>query len=89
MTTSLTPQEAEAKIAQVDQAMQNARALANNILDRTQTMTASSWLGHKAQSFGNTMQNHHEDFTAVINALNQVAETGKTNMRTFANLDAE
>ena len=34
MNTSLTPQEAEAKIAQVDQAMQNARTLANNILDR-------------------------------------------------------
>jgi uncharacterized protein YukE len=89
MTTSLTPQEAEAKIAQVDEAMQNARTLANNILDRTQTMTASSWLGGKAQHFSTVMTQHHDDFTAIINSLTQVAETGKANMRTFANMDAE
>lgn len=89
MRTSLTPQEAEAKIAQVDEAMQNARTLANNILERTQSMTASSWLGGRAQRFGNTMTQHHEDFTAVINALSQVAETGKTNMRTFASADSQ
>lgn len=89
MTTSLTPQEAEAKIQQVDEAMARARTLANNILDRTQTMTASSWLGGKATKFGGTIQQHHDDLTAVITSLTQVAETGKSNMRTFANVDAE
>ena len=89
MTTSLTPAEAEAKIQQVDEAMVNARQLANNMLDRAQTMTASSWLGGKAQRFASTMQQHHDDFTTVINNLTQVAETGKSNMRTFANIDAE
>ena len=42
MTTSLTPQQAEAKIAQVDQAMQNARMLANNMLARAVSSLGSS-----------------------------------------------
>ncbi|MDV3124023.1 hypothetical protein M1247_03790 [Mycobacterium sp. 21AC1] len=89
MATALTPQEAEIKIGQVDEAMINARTLANSILDRTQTMTASSWLGGKAQKFAGLMTQHHDDFTAVINQLTQVAETGKSNMRTLANNDSE
>ncbi|MGV9801802.1 WXG100 family type VII secretion target [Mycobacterium sp. NPDC003449] len=89
MATSLTPQEAETKIGQVDEAMTTARTLANNILERAETMTASSWLGGKAQKFAGMMTQHHDDFTAVITQLTQVAETGKSNMRTLANMDSD
>ena len=62
MTLSLTPAEAEAKIAQVDDAMMTARSLANRILDSTETMTASSWQGGRAATFNGIMAQHHDDF---------------------------
>ena len=88
MTLSLTPAEAEAKIAQVDDAMVSVRALASKILDTTQTMTAGSWQGGRAHTFNAIMTQHHEDFNAVINALSQVAEKGKTDIRTLVSHDS-
>lgn len=87
--TSLTAAEAQAKIAQVDEAMNSARMLGQRMQDRTAEMTTSSWQGDQAQRFAQRMQAHNDDFTAVINRLTQVAETGKNNMTALVNLEAE
>ncbi|MCP9271547.1 WXG100 family type VII secretion target [Mycolicibacterium arenosum] len=87
--TSLTPEEAQAKITQVDEAMSSARLLGQSMQDRTLEMTSSSWQGDQATRFAQRMQAHNEDFTAIINRLTQVAETGKSNMTSLVNLEAE
>jgi hypothetical protein len=50
MTLHLTPAEAQTKIQQVDESMYTLRTLASKILDSTETMTASSWQGGRAQT---------------------------------------
>jgi hypothetical protein len=89
MTLNLTPAEAEVKINQVDEAMIDVRRLASRILESTEAMTASSWLGGKAQMFRGIMTQHHEDFNTAINALQQVAEKGKTDIRTLVSHDTD
>ncbi len=87
-TLSLTPDEANAKIVQVDDAMVTARSMGNRILDQTQTMTASSWTGGRAATFNAIMTQHRDDFEAVINRLQQVADKGKADIQTITTHDA-
>lgn len=87
MTLSLTPSQAEAKINNVDQQMIDVRRLASQILDTTQTMCASSWQGGRAQVFSRIMAQHHEDFTTVINNLQQIVDKGKTDIRALVTHD--
>lgn len=88
MALSLTPAEAETKITQVDEAMNNLRTLASRILDSTETMTASSWQGGRAATFRSIMTQHSDDFNYVINQLTQVAEKGKNDIRTLVSHDS-
>jgi hypothetical protein len=88
MTLSLTPDEAQAKIQQVDQQMVDVRRLASRILDTTETMCASSWQGGRAQTFRAIMQQHHDDFNAVINKMQlEVVDKGKDDIRALVNQD--
>ena len=87
MTLHLTPAEAQTKIQQVDESMYTLRTLASKILDSTETMTASSWQGGRAQTFRGIISQHHEDFNYVINQLTQVAEKGKSDIQTLVTHD--
>jgi len=89
MALELTPDEAQARIHQVDDAMVMVRSLATRILDTTQTMTAGSWLGGRAAMFNKIMAQHHEDFNNVINRLTQVAEKGKSDIQTLVAHDTQ
>jgi uncharacterized protein YukE len=81
MTLSLTPAEAQSKIAQVDDAMLTARTMGNRILDNTETMTSGAWLGDRATTFRAIMNQHRDDFEAVINRMQQIAEKGKSDIQ--------
>ena len=87
MTLHLTPQEAQTRIQQVDEAMYNLKTLASRILDSTETMTASAWQGGKAQTFRGIMTQHHDDFNYVITQLTHVAEKGKGDIQTLISHD--
>jgi hypothetical protein len=87
MTLSLTPDQAQAKINNVDQQMIDVRRLAETILDTTQTMCASSWQGGRAQLFHRIMAQHHEDFTTVINNLQHIVDKGKSDIQTLVTHD--
>ncbi|MHC9297136.1 hypothetical protein ACRCUN_32135 [Mycobacterium sp. LTG2003] len=78
---SLTPAEAQAKITQVDEAMATAKLMGDRILDQTETMTAGSWQGGRAATFRAIMTQHREDFGAVINRLQAVADKGKADIQ--------
>lgn len=88
-TTSLTHAEAVAKINQVDDAMNHARQLVQSMQDRTTQMISSSWLGNQANVFGQKMQGHTDDMTTILNRLEHIVATGKSNMTAALNLDAE
>jgi uncharacterized protein YukE len=87
--TSLTQAEAQARVNQVDEAMNHARQLVQQMQDRTTQMTSSSWLGNQSAMFAQKMQQHNDDFTAILNQLEHVTATGKSNMTAMVNLDAE
>lgn len=89
MTLHLTPDEAQNKILQVDEAMFNLRSLASKILDSTETMTSSTWTGGRATAFRGRMAQHHDDFTNVINQLTQIAEKGKNDIQTLVSQDTD
>jgi uncharacterized protein YukE len=79
--TSLTQAQAQAKINQVDEAMDSARQLANNMQVITNEMK-TSWMGNQSQKFGQKMQQYDDEFRAIINRLTQIADTGTQNMKT-------
>ena len=87
--TSLTPHEAQAKINQVDQAMQSAHGCVNKMQDNTQQMTSSSWLGNQSQLFGQKMQQTTDDMRTLVNRLQQFADTGKQNMMALVNQESQ
>ncbi len=87
--TALTQSEAHAKINQINDAMASAHKCVQNMQDHSQQMTTTSWQGNQAQQFGIRMQQFTDDMNAVVNRLQQVAETGKSNMQAMANLDSE
>jgi uncharacterized protein YukE len=87
--TSLTQAEAQAKINQVDDAMNSARQCVKNLQDHTQQMTSSSWQGNQSTQFGNKMSQVTDEMTTIVNRLTQVAETGKNNMTALVNQDSE
>jgi len=87
MTVSLTPAEAESKIAQIESARDQAVATLSTIQDTQQSMLSSAWQGGSATKYASTSDQQHEDFTQIINALNHVVDTASTHMRSIANMD--
>jgi uncharacterized protein YukE len=87
--TSLTQADAQTKINQVDQAMLSAHACVKKMQDETQQMTSSSWLGNQSQLFLQKMQQTTDDMTNLVNRLQQIADTGKSNMNALVNLESE
>jgi WXG100 family type VII secretion target len=87
MTVSLTPAEAENKIAQIENARDQAVSKLNQIQDTQQSMLSSAWQGGSATKYGTTSAQQHEDFTQMINDLNRIVETGSAHIRSIANMD--
>jgi hypothetical protein len=87
MTVALTQSEANAKIAQIEAARDQAVSQMNQIQDTQQSMLASSWQGGSATTYGNTSQQQAEDFTQIIATLNNIVELGSTHIRSIASMD--
>jgi WXG100 family type VII secretion target len=83
MALSLTPAEAQPKIAQIDEEMADVRLLADRILDSTQTMTASSWQGQRATTFTQIMTQHHESMNHVLTNLQRIVDKTKEDINAF------
>jgi hypothetical protein len=89
VNTKLTHAEALAKLGQVDDFMHQARQGLQKMQDSTVQMTSSSWLGNQSQLFGQAMQQHTDDMTAVVNQLAHYVETGRNNINAALNADSE
>jgi uncharacterized protein YukE len=87
MALQLTPQEAAAKIAAIDESMGRARGLVAKLQSETDTMLGSSWHGVSAGKFGNTQTANHDDYNVLIQTLTDVAEKGKTHIQRISTTD--
>jgi uncharacterized protein YukE len=87
--TSLTHAQAQAKMNQVDEAMNRAHQLLQHMEDRTQQMCASSWLGCQSISHQQRMQGHSDNHRAIVQRLQNVVDNAKANMMTIVNADSE
>ncbi|MBB5167580.1 WXG100 family type VII secretion target [Mycobacterium sp. AZCC_0083] len=87
MTLSLTKDQADAKIAQINAARDAAVAKLTQIRDSQDAMLASSWHGQSATTYAKTSAQQHEDFDQIISTLNNIVETGSEHVRSVANLD--
>ena len=87
--TSLTQAEAQAKLAQAEDAQNHAHQLVQSMQSRTVEMTASSWQGTQATKFANAMQQHTDEFNGILNQLTHAIETGRHNINTQINVESE
>jgi uncharacterized protein YukE len=87
MTVLLTPAEAESKITQIDDARDQAVAKLRQMADSQQSMLGSTWHGGSATTYGNTSAQQQEDFTQIINTLNDVVEKGSGHIRSVTQQD--
>ena len=84
---ALTPQDAAAKITQIDEAMGRARALVAKLATETETMVAGSWNGVAAGKFNTLKLNQHDEYNLLIQTLTNVAEKGKAHIQKLATAD--
>lgn len=84
---ALTPQEAAAKITQIDEAMGRARALVAKMTSETETMVSGSWNGVAAGKFNNLKLDQHDEYNLLIQTLTNVAEKGKAHIQKLATAD--
>jgi hypothetical protein len=83
MALSLSPDEAQAKINQIDTEMLDVRGQANRILDSTEAICGRSWQGGRAATFSRIMVQHHEDFNTVLNNMQRIVDKGKADIQTL------
>jgi uncharacterized protein YukE len=88
-TFRMTHQQVMACLSQAEEALQGGQKSLNDIQDCATQMVGSSWQGGRAGQFGQQMQQHHEDLTAVYNRVAQLHEAARNHANTFASFDAE
>jgi len=87
MTVSLTPAEADAKIAQIQEARGHAIIKLNNISDAQEQMLAANWHGGSAETYQRTSQGQREEFDDLIKSLDAIVEKGSEHLRKLAAMD--
>jgi uncharacterized protein YukE len=75
--TALTGDAAKAQIVKINDARDVAVGKLASIRDSQEGMLASSWQGGSATAYGKTSAQQQEDFTQIINTLNDIVD--KTN----------
>jgi WXG100 family type VII secretion target len=88
MTVALTPAEADQKIAQINDARDQAVSKLKQIENSQQSMLSSAWQGGSASKYGNTSQQQQEDFNQIITSLNDIVEKGSTHIRSISHQDS-
>jgi uncharacterized protein YukE len=87
MTVSLTPDQAAAKLGQIEQARQTAVSKLASIRDSQEGMLASSWHGGSATNYGKTSAQQQDDFNQIISTLNDVVQLSTNHIHSISNMD--
>jgi uncharacterized protein YukE len=87
MTVSLTTDQANKKIAEIEAAANNAQSAIKQMRQNQEHMLNMGWHGDSANAYGNTSQAQMEDFQKMSNMLNNIVEKGSEHIRSLGNAD--
>ncbi|WP_155769434.1 WXG100 family type VII secretion target [Mycobacterium asiaticum] len=72
MTVALSPEEAKQVLRNIEEQVRQVKNRQADMRLRAEEMVHSSWHGGQAKRFGEAMQSHDSDLTAVGNELDHV-----------------
>lgn len=84
MTVRLSPQEAQQVLKNIEEQVRQVKQRQTDMRMRADEMVNSSWLGGQAKRFGEAMQAHDEDLTAVGNELDHVVSEAQNKVNQIA-----
>lgn len=82
----LSPDEAHQRLQEIESAVQDVGTRQQDMRLRAEEMVQSSWHGGKARAFGEAMQTHDQDLTAINQKLNELVEQARQKV---GQIDAE
>jgi uncharacterized protein YukE len=72
MTVALSPEQAQQTLKNIEEQVRQVKSRQADMRLRAEEMVNSSWHGGQAKRFGEAMQAHDEDLTAVGNELDHI-----------------
>jgi hypothetical protein len=87
MTLSLTHEEAQSKLSQIEQLRTAVLQKLNQIQARQQDMLGSSWKGGSTTTYGHTSASQHDDMNQVAASLNRIVDTATAHINSIVNAD--
>lgn len=72
MTVALSPEQAQQTLKNIEEMVRQVKQRQADMRLRAEEMVNSSWHGGQAKRFGEAMQMHDEDLTAVGNELDHI-----------------
>ncbi|OBJ52944.1 hypothetical protein A9W95_19400 [Mycobacterium sp. 1423905.2] len=69
---ALSPEQAQQTLSNIEEQVRQVKSRQQDMRLRAEEMIQSSWHGGQARRFGEAMQAHDEDLTAVSNELDHV-----------------
>jgi len=79
----ITVEQARTDLQKVTDAQANAKNLKNQMESVAQDLTSTGWLGQQSQRYQAASNELMADLDAVINALDAVAEQGKSDLNQY------
>ncbi|BDB43699.1 MULTISPECIES: WXG100 family type VII secretion target [Mycobacterium] len=77
MTVALSPEEAARTLQNIEEMVAQIKRRQTDMRLRAEEMVQSSWHGGQARRFGEAMQAHDSDLTAVNNDLDNVVQEAR------------
>jgi uncharacterized protein YukE len=87
MTLSLTPEQANSKLQQIDELRDHAIKTMQQIEDNQNLMLNANWTGHSATTYGHTTSSQNDDMNTVIKNLNDLVEKATTHIKSVTTAD--
>lgn len=87
MTLSLTPEQAQAKLQQIDELRDHAIQTMQRIEDNQNLMLNGNWTGGSATTYGHTTSSQNDDMNTVIKNLNDLVEKATTHIKSVTTAD--
>jgi uncharacterized protein YukE len=87
MTLSLTHDQAQAKLQQIDELRTHVIKTLHQIEDNQQLMLGGNWTGGSATTYGHTTATQNDDMNTIITDLNHIVDTATTHINSITTAD--
>ena len=88
MTLGLTPDQAQAKLTQIDDLRTQVIKTLHQIEDSQQLMLGGNWTGGSATTYNHTTATQNDDMNTIINDLNHIVDTATTHINSITTKDS-